>query len=436
MDTLAVALPAVAMPQIEGLGAISTAAALCPPAAASNSAAGDVEVEAQDASDDEDDGMLPPSLAMVPSMVVAPTFLDKNSQSHMSAMTAFGDIIDNSRECHATELTIDWRMSTRGAGGRLLVFSDNGVGMTEAQMRDGLMSIGFSNKSLATGLHYGFGAKTALPRLAEYALIFTRERRNGHRTVGLLSAAFSQSNQAKETKMPLCSWQSDTNEFVPHATGTAPLTGLQRRASSHFLLACESLPYGSMDELLGEFERGAFAQGAGTGTRIVLWSLHRDLSFRQDGRTKRHDIVVKAVGLTSGSALPHHTSLCAYAEVLYLRYGGQTVPSLRIRVQGDDIVYRDWQRYLGHHTREQSLPKPAAVEVQRQFIGGASADRKAALECARRAEATLVLGQTRSMAELCAAQGPIQRLCRPTPSCARAPNHEGHTALLARSSHL
>ena len=60
-----------------------------------------------------------------------------------------------------------------------------------------------------TGKHYGFGAKTAIPRVAEYALIFTREAGSRHRVLGLLSSAFSGSAGAKQTKLPLCSWLAE-----------------------------------------------------------------------------------------------------------------------------------------------------------------------------------------------------------------------------------
>ena len=39
--------------------------------------------------------------------------------------------------------------------------------------------------ALRAGKHYGFGAKTAIPRVAEYALIFTREAASRHRVLGL-----------------------------------------------------------------------------------------------------------------------------------------------------------------------------------------------------------------------------------------------------------
>ena len=169
------------------------------------------------------------NLSNVPSMMVSNTFLDKNSQSHASAMTAFGDVIDNGRESGASKLSIEGRTY---CGRPLLVISDNGTGMTEAKVREGLMSIGYTSKDLSTGKHYGFGGKTAIPRLCDSALIFTREAQTRYRTIGLLSTVFSDRIGSNETKMPLCSWEelgtdvvSDTSEEL------APLTLNQREAS-------------------------------------------------------------------------------------------------------------------------------------------------------------------------------------------------------------
>ena len=40
---------------------------------------------------------------------VAASFLDKNAQAHASALTAFGDVIDNGRESGATSVRIEYR---------------------------------------------------------------------------------------------------------------------------------------------------------------------------------------------------------------------------------------------------------------------------------------------------------------------------------------
>ena len=169
------------------------------------------------------------SLSNVPSMRVANSFLDKNSQSHASALTAFGDIIDNCRESDATKLKIEIRTHRQR---HLLVITDNGCGMTEGKVLEGLMSIGFTSKDLSTGKHYGFGGKTAIPRIADSCLIFTREATTRYRTVGLLSTVFSEKFGSCETKMPLCSWEEQGSELVQGVIQKlAPLMQHQREAS-------------------------------------------------------------------------------------------------------------------------------------------------------------------------------------------------------------
>ena len=149
--------------------------------------------------DSEDDATADASA--MPRMRVSEDLLDKLSQSHASALTAFGDLIDNARESQAKLLHIDIRTHPRPAeidrrrttlADQMLVLEDDGRGMSEGIVRMGLGSIGHTSKSLSggSGLHYGFGSKTALPKLAEFCLIFTRSE-GGHRTVALLSSSFS-----------------------------------------------------------------------------------------------------------------------------------------------------------------------------------------------------------------------------------------------------
>ena len=102
-------------------------------------------------------------LDMLPNMQVASSFLEKNSQAHTSAMTALGDIVDNARESGATKLSIDvvdGLETERGGGGggrrgaahnRVLKVSDNGAGMGEGRLLEGMMSIGFTRKDFSTG---------------------------------------------------------------------------------------------------------------------------------------------------------------------------------------------------------------------------------------------------------------------------------------------
>ena len=203
-----------------------------------------VESEVEVVECDED---VPPeqNLAAVPSMRVANSFLDKNC-NRTPALTAFGDIIDNCRESDATKLKIEVRTYNKS---HLLIFTDNGCGMSEGKVREGLMSIGYTSKDLSTGKHYGFGSKTAIPRIADSCLIFTREATTRYRTVGLLSSVFSDRVGSSETKMPLCSWEAQEQQIawrVPRrsTTHSSPTTGFASLARGR------RLPLSNATELL------------------------------------------------------------------------------------------------------------------------------------------------------------------------------------------
>ena len=95
----------------------------------------------------------------LPRLRVAPTFLGHFKQAHASPMSAWGDVIDNCRDAGATRLDIDVRpVNAESAVGRetiLVVLTDNGSGMLEDDMAKGISGLGYTEKGLETGQHYG-----------------------------------------------------------------------------------------------------------------------------------------------------------------------------------------------------------------------------------------------------------------------------------------
>ena len=331
-------------------------------------------------------------LNAVPSMRVASSFLDKNSQSHASALTAFGDVIDNCRESNASLLKIEVRTHR---GRNLLVVSDNGCGMTEAKVREGLMSIGFTSKDLSTGKHYGFGGKTAIPRIADSCLIFTREDSTRFRTVGLLSTVFSEKAGATETKMPLASWEEHGFNLVGSTMQeVAPLSLHQREASLHYMLETEGCPYPDAKALLQEFERdwgfGPDGQGL-AGTRLIMWGIKKDINLKPH---VPNDVLVQG----PANAANHSRSLRSFCEVLYLKVGDKEVPTMNIELRKVPVEYRDWETYLSDMSTEYLLPKPNPADVAAQFK--AEATTPASQTCASEASAFVTMGYARSMQSL------------------------------------
>ena len=337
----------------------------------------------------------------VPTMGVDPTFLEKGSQSHANPLTAFGDIFDNSKESGAKCLRVSARRAI--GGGDTLVLSDDGRGLSEATMHNAMAMIGHSTKDLD---HYGFGAKTALPRLAQDSLIFSRcEDSPGVWSLLLLSTRHSGRMRARELRVPICSWSNDSStgrvagrepEVLKGSSDEAPLRASHRRDSLASLLDAEGLPYASEADLLREF-RDAFG-GQRFGTRIVMWSLTADI----DLRPKKFDITWNGKG--KASAPRHEVSLRSYSEVLYLQVGERVVPSLQIFIFGQSVDYRDWDEYLSELPMEMPLPQPDVKAIQAQHAltngGSGTLSVRQANHLGRIACASLTLGYARSIADL------------------------------------
>ena len=164
-------------------------------------------------------------LAMLPNMQVASSFLEKNSQAHTSAMTALGDIVDNARESGATSLSIevveglDAERGRRGAANsRVLKVSDNGAGMSEGRVLEGMISIGYTHKDFSTG-----ATNPHLLPMHRTAPLRTTPRRSSplltapHRSSPHLTAPHRSSPQPSAHPRTLC--QRGTRATSPSACG-------------------------------------------------------------------------------------------------------------------------------------------------------------------------------------------------------------------------
>ena len=164
----------------------------------------------------------------LPRLNVAPAFLENIKQSHVSAMSAWGDVVDNSRDARATRLDI--RVCRTPSGNDMVVLTDNGVGMSETDMATGIRGIGYTDKGLETGQHYGFGSTTSLPRLSDHCVVLSA--RDDQMTACMLSTKLQSLLETAETVMPHCTWTS-AGELLN--TTTEFLSPAARRNSLHTL---------------------------------------------------------------------------------------------------------------------------------------------------------------------------------------------------------
>ncbi len=260
--------------------------------------------------------------SVVPNARIASTFLHSNAQSHRNELYAWGDLVDNAEEAGATHLKI-----SASDGGRLEV-TDNGEGMSEQLMRDGVLAIGFTQKGAeATGQHYGMGSTTAAPRMARNVL-FLSQRKGKPRTAGLLSSTLSEELGAPELKTPQCTWDANSKLLLT-SSRDEPLTAAQRRASLDIILA--HTPFTSEAELLQQF-RALEENASGSGTRLIMWDL------RGGTRVQGSDLVV--AGAPKGS-WSHDRSLRGFLEV-------RAMARRAAFVRGRDPSGGSWGRCAAH----------------------------------------------------------------------------------------
>ena len=169
----------------------------------------------------------------LPGLTCAPTFLDHFKQAHPSPMSAWGDVVDNCRDAKATRLDIDVRSVDAAAagGGHVVVVTDDGCGMLEDDMAKGIRGLGYTDKGLETGQHYGFGATTSLPRLSDSCLVFSSRRGEDgtlQRTVCFLSTKLQSELAASQAVTPQCTWDAAS---VMVQSDTALLSAAMRRTS-------------------------------------------------------------------------------------------------------------------------------------------------------------------------------------------------------------
>ena len=260
--------------------------------------------------------------AELPRLKVAPSFLGDLKQTHTSPMSAWGDVIDNCRDAKATRLDIH---VSQVNGTRIVTITDNGNGMTETDMAKGIRGIGYTEKGLETGQHYGFGATTSLPRLSDHCLVLST--RDGQRTACFLSTSLQAQISANETVAPQFTWGAD-GELLPSTTDF--LCNAARRKSLATLLA-----YSPFEEP----DVWAFFNAMGlSGTCVALWG-----SIEQEHELMADDLVLKG----SNYRWQHECSLRSMLEILYYS-DDATKPSMQIFIRGEAVVPRNWSTFLKH----------------------------------------------------------------------------------------
>ncbi|KAK3235813.1 hypothetical protein CYMTET_54014 [Cymbomonas tetramitiformis] len=270
----------------------------------------------------------------IPRARVSASQMKINALSHPWPFGAFGELIDNSRDCHASECHVD---TYKWDDQWVLFIQDDGPGLCERELW-AMLSLGFSNKEASAIGQYGNGFKSSSMRLAKDALVLTchvtGDSVTGNRVKTFSAGFLSQTLHAEEVMedwhIPIVAYvQGPGGDLQPAST---------RDPTWHQSLGAmmQYTPYGTEAELKQRL-RSAF-EGGGTGTRVELYRLN-DMETGLDMETDDKDIRQTSARHTLQTGmqpdpLPFDYSLRAYLRLLYLR---PSEPLMRIVLRGEEV---------------------------------------------------------------------------------------------------
>lgn len=264
-------------------------------------------------------------------MMIDPSYLTMLSQTHSSCIFgAIAELVDNSRDAHATRLDISVELRYFKKDGMeipVLSIIDDGDGMTHSEI---LRMLSFGHKGAneedpnRIG-RFGIGFKTGAMKLGRDALVLTQSSKS--RSVALLSQSY---NETKDNiEIPIVTFSKIDRYMELDLT-------IQSEEYANFNLSAikDFSPFN--EYLIGE-QLGLFGKD-GTGTQIFIWNLDKwgsdynlewvgekgDESYNGQG-----DILIRSRRIRSchGQVLLDY-SLQAYLEVVFLN------PQMKIFVQG------------------------------------------------------------------------------------------------------
>ncbi|KAH0451108.1 hypothetical protein IEQ34_021800 [Dendrobium chrysotoxum] len=277
-----------------------------------------------------------------------PSYLTTLSQTHSAwIFGAIAELIDNSRDAHATRLDISVELLySKKDGNKIPVLSiiDDGDGMTH---NDILRMVSFGHRQ-TTGEDqdrigkFGIGFKTGAMKLGRDALVLTQSSRS--RSIAFLSQTYNENKDNIE--IPIVS-------YVKNGRYMDIDPSIQSKEFANFNLSAikEFSPFN--EYLLGE-QLGLFGKD-GTGTQIFIWNLDKwgldytlewnDGKGGQSYNKGQGDIFIRSRRLRSrlgqiSREVPLDYSLQAYLEVLFLN------PRMKIFVQGSLVKSHPLEKSL------------------------------------------------------------------------------------------
>ncbi|CAO4371041.1 unnamed protein product [Caenorhabditis nigoni] len=223
--------------------------------------------------------------------------LKANSTNYNSALAAIAELVDNSYDANATNVSIS--LENKFPNNQIRI-CDNGTGLSRQEVLN-IIKLGFSQKEKGAIGRYGTGLKSAAFHLGKKVLLLTKKD-------GIYTALFMAWNHLEN--------QTDESMLVatPSYNGTTcekycPEPEDERIHDYEVRIISENMDLN--ESVFDEFERIPSKHG----TLIIIKDLHRtNVGYEQILDTPiDNDIRVEVEGLP-----PHKVSLVEYLKVLYL----------------------------------------------------------------------------------------------------------------------
>lgn len=292
----------------------------------------------------------------IPLSAVCPRYLHTNSTTHKWPFSAVAELIDNAYDPDVKAKQI-WIDKTTIKNEDCLVFMDNGAGMDDDKLHK-MLSFGFNDKKIV-GNHvpvgyYGNGFKAGSMRLGKDAIVFTKQSKT--MCVGLLSQTYLKKINAQNVIVPIVkfTYSEQIEKAVPeHMSSLNDIL--------HYSL------FNTIEELLAEFKIIDEQCSKSSGTRIIIWNLHKkssedskeplaEFDFTHDEFDIRlpvvcEDTMEKNKQAEYDKSVPESKySLRAYCSVLYLK------PRINIILRGKKVQTQYISKSLAYTQKDTYKP--------------------------------------------------------------------------------
>ncbi|KAL3313680.1 ATPase morc2 [Cichlidogyrus casuarinus] len=256
-------------------------------------------------------------------------YLHTNSTTHEFLFGAIAELIDNSRDAHATELEISTVQDATLRGGFMLCVGDNGEGMSPEDARNVVIfgkSVKKNSEGSSIGM-YGNGLKSGSMRIGNDMIIFTKK--DNICTCLLLSRTFHELEKLDEIIVPLPSFKA--NDDTPNVSSDEE----RRRHEMEMQIIFRYSPFKTIRSINSQFAK--LKQSSGTMIIIYNMKLLDNGLPELDILSDPQDIILsgyeeKAVDIDADVELPEEKrSLRAYVALLYYN------PHMKVYLQGRKV---------------------------------------------------------------------------------------------------